>query len=360
MPPKRGKPLHPRGPVHETPEMIKAKIWTWHTDLHMPVVMIAKALDMKHQTVSVIINTIRLRGTLHPKRGRPRKIYNAQPIVDGVLADPTLTIRRQSKELHDPASAIYLARITNGLHFYKTVPIPGLLPRHLLPRKIFCDAQTRNPSSLPIIFTDESTVQMNLKKGSGIWRHRGAHPVEGFFVSNAHPLSVMVWGAIGPGGWRSELILCPASVNTQSYYQFLTAPGGPIEQMNQAFGPRQFIFQQDNATPHKANEQRLLTLMNVLKWPAKSPDLSPIEQIWALIKRKLRGRVFSSREELFAAISEEWNNIPNDVIENYWSSFRARCVVCARLNGACLNTHWGEVHREHHPPQPMPNLWPKS
>jgi hypothetical protein len=54
-------------------------------------------------------------------------------------------------------------------------------------------------------------------------------------------------------------------------------------------------FQQDNARPHTAMKTRKflealaskygLTIMN---WPANSPDLSPIEDLWAHLKHELR------------------------------------------------------------------------
>lgn len=58
-----------------------------------------------------------------------------------------------------------------------------------------------------------------------------------------------------------------------------------------------------------------------LQWPPKSPDLSPIEQVWAYIKKKLAGRHFKSKEELFEAIKKEWLNISNEKLHNYYSSF---------------------------------------
>ncbi|GFW18390.1 transposable element Tcb1 transposase [Trichonephila clavipes] len=41
------------------------------------------------------------------------------------------------------------------------------------------------------------------------------------------------------------------------------------------------IFQQDNARPHMARvSQDCLRTVSTLSWPARSPDLSPIEHIW--------------------------------------------------------------------------------
>lgn len=47
--------------------------------------------------------------------------------------------------------------------------------------------------------------------------------------------------------------------------------------------------------------------MKVLPWPANSPDLNPIESVWAVLARKLRGKLFSTYDDCWAAIQAEWS-----------------------------------------------------
>jgi hypothetical protein len=281
--------------------------------------------------------------------GRPRAIGET-PIE--IVLQETQADRRST--LVDVASAAGTSRETargirheNGYHYYESVAVPRLSAENKRARVAFAEAQIAQHDRLPIIFTDESMVAQNLNKG-GIWRKRGEILVEGFYERDHHPLSVMVWGAIGIG-FRGPLMRCPPSVN-QEVYRDILARSGIFQALCDRFGQDGFWWQQDNAPPHQPVQKELARMYKVLKWPPYSPDLSPIEQLWALIKRKLTGRRFTNAHELFEAMAQAWEEISQEQIDSLCSSFQARCVVCARHNGDSLNGHWTEVHQVHHRP----------
>ena len=175
---------------------------------------------------------------------------------------------------------------------------------------------------------------------------KGTTPPECFYVKDAHPLHVMVWGGIGPNGFKTNLIRCPKSVTAETYCQFL-ADSHVLFQCKSCLGDN-FYWQQDGAPAHSSVADLIKQhVPNMIDWPAKSPDLSPIEQIWALIKWNLRGRSFGSEDELFAALKEEWNKLDPKQVHTLWESYWARCRVCINIGGKSLNGHWKEVHDVH-------------
>ncbi len=70
-------------------------------------------------------------------------------------------------------------------------------------------------------------------------------------------------------------------------------------------GDADFIFQQDLAPAHTAKGTKSWFNyhgVTVLDWPANSPDLNPIENIWGIVKRKMRDTRPNNADDLKAAI----------------------------------------------------------
>ena len=93
----------------------------------------------------------------------------------------------------------------------------------------------------------------------------------------------------------------------------------------------------DNARPHVARICRQFlnrNNVNVLPWPALSPDMNPIEHIWDYLGRKVRARrnVHNLRD-LENTLIQEWNNIPNVVIRRYVRSMRGGLAACINSRG---------------------------
>nr|CAH7732967.1 unnamed protein product [Callosobruchus chinensis] len=83
----------------------------------------------------------------------------------------------------------------------------------------------------------------------------------------------------------------------------------------------QFILMDDNARPHRTKVvQQALENGNIarLEWPAMSPDMNPIERVWDYVSRAIfnRNNPPKSTQELIVAATEEWDNIPHEVINN--------------------------------------------
>ena len=66
------------------------------------------------------------------------------------------------------------------------------------------------------------------------------------------------------------------------------------------------VFQQDNASIHKVaiiKEFFAFRQSDILEWPPYSPDLNPIEDMWAIIKKRLQKQVVMGWAKIW------WKNV---------------------------------------------------
>ncbi len=74
---------------------------------------------------------------------------------------------------------------------------------------------------------------------------------------------------------------------------------------DQLFKDADFLFQQDLAPVHTAKSTTSCLNdhgVGVLDWPANSPDLNPIENLWGIVKRKMRNKRPKNADELKATV----------------------------------------------------------
>ncbi len=79
------------------------------------------------------------------------------------------------------------------------------------------------------------------------------------------------------------------------------------------YGDADFIFLQDLAPANTAKGTKSWFNdhgVTVLDWPANSPDLNPIENLWGIVKRKMRDTRPNNADDLKAAIKATLASIP--------------------------------------------------
>jgi hypothetical protein len=144
----------------------------------------------------------------------------------------------------------------------------------------------------------------------------------------------MVWAGICHDG-RTQLKIVQGTLNAVKYRDDILDPIVlPFLQQ------RNFdhVFQHENARCDVARVCQDFLNKNhirVLPWPALiSPHLSPIENLWDELGRRVRHRQNppATLKELRDALVHEWNNIPQAFIQRLTGSKRRRCeaVVAAR------------------------------
>ncbi|GFV65683.1 transposable element Tc1 transposase [Trichonephila clavipes] len=98
------------------------------------------------------------------------------------------------------------------------------------------------------------------------------------------------------------------------------------------------VFQQDNARPHVAKTVKSYLdsqQVQLLPWPAYSPDMSPIEHEWDIVGRRIARdlRPVASTDELWLRIQTIWNTLPQTDIKNVFNSMPRRVAALIAERG---------------------------
>ena len=98
--------------------------------------------------------------------------------------------------------------------------------------------------------------------------------------------------------------------------------------------PCNFCFQQDNSLVHTAKKVKMRLKKNRFKtidWPAQSPDLNPIENIWAIVKRRLAKKKCTNTNQLYKNFAQERNGLSQEICNNLIISMPKRMKVINRF-----------------------------
>ncbi|GFU93372.1 transposable element Tc1 transposase [Trichonephila clavipes] len=154
-----------------------------------------------------------------------------------------------------------------------------------------------------VLFTDESRFSLSSDSHRIlIWRERGSrnHPSNIIERDRHGGRGVLVWEA-------SCLIVVPTFTSST-----------------------QFLFMDDNAPCHRTvAAEQLLESEDIerMDWPARSPDLNPIEHVWDFLGRRLAACTLPpvTIRELRLALQDEWAAMLNNSLTPSFSAWARRC-----------------------------------
>ena len=244
----------------------------------------------------------------------------------GTIVSPT-TVRRVLKE--------------GGLYAAPKVKKPLLSLRH---RKARMDFATHHKDWTiadwrKVVWSDETKIN-RLGSDGRVWcwkRHREMLSNRTCQATVKHGGgSLMVWGCMTAQG-IGYLMRIEGNMDADLYCQILRDElMTTLEFYN--LDVNEVIFQQDNDPKHtsrKAKDCFQELGLNVLQWPAQSPDLNPIEHLWDHLKRRLNARPTqpTGMLELWERVEDEWESIPQGVVSNLIESMPRRVEAVLKAKG---------------------------
>ena len=68
-------------------------------------------------------------------------------------------------------------------------------------------------------------------------------------------------------------------------------------------------------------------------WPAQSPDLNPIENLWSIVDRIAKNRRVQNEKELFEVIEYTWKTLAPDLLQRLVGTMKRRCEAVIAAKG---------------------------
>ncbi|GFW27360.1 transposable element Tcb2 transposase [Trichonephila clavipes] len=187
-------------------------------------------------------------------------------------------------------------------------------------------------------FSDESRLSLSSDcRRQLIWRESGtAYRPENIQEKDRYPTcSIMVWAGIMINGRTRLHVVANGTMTGQRYIDEVLLPH--IRLFRGAVGDK-FVFMDDNATCHRTlSVQDCLDSEGIqrLVMPARSPDVNPIENVWDALGRQVAGRNYppTNKNTLIRALTEEWDKLPQQLLDNVVQSMVRRVECCITLHG---------------------------
>lgn len=255
--------------------------------------------------------------TPRPKSGRPRKTTPADdrlillqaernPFVSGT------SIKRDIPDLCCGERTIRNRINESGkLESHFAAKKPFLKPNHIKARLEWARKyKDWTPDQWEtVLWSDESIFRLFGNRRKRVWRRPHEIYNQKYIIpTTKSSQKVTVWGCASSKGF-GPLYRIEGNLTAKKYVEILENVMLPARQ--RIFGQTISIFMQDNDPKHSAKITKMYLRdhnIDIMVWPANSPDLNPIENLWAEMKRLISCAKYKNATELWIKAQSLWNN----------------------------------------------------
>ncbi|GFV28321.1 transposable element Tcb1 transposase [Trichonephila clavipes] len=168
-----------------------------------------------------------------------------------------------------------------------------------------------------VLFSDESRFSLSSDcRRQLIWRESGtAYRPENIQEKDQYlTCSIMVWTGIMSNGSTRLHVVANGTMTGQRY-------------IDEVLLPHVRLFRGADCLDSEGIQR--------LVWAARFPDLNPVENVWDALGRQVAGRNYppTIKNTLICALTEEWDKLPQQLLDNVEQSMVRRVECCITLHG---------------------------
>lgn len=195
-----------------------------------------------------------------------------------------------------------------------------------------------------IIWSDEAHFEVLNRKNRTFVRRLKTESNESFsFILKVQGGGghVSVWGCMS-GGARGPLVMYSGKVNGPAYIKIIEEALPMFIEKTFDSSNKEWLFMQDNAPPHRSAYSKKWfkgNHINLLKWPAASPDLNPIENLWDHIDKELRKMKPKNVGELEQMMQDIWHSVTPIYCQRLVNTMRNRMKQCIKSRGGAFQKY---------------------
>jgi len=185
-----------------------------------------------------------------------------------------------------------------------------------------------------VLFADESPFTTKQTTGGRrVRRPRGANKFDPKYTKPAvrKPDVIIFWGGIAASGTRVHgFFKYKENVNSESYMAMLKK--NAVKVLKQ----ENLTLCHDRATPHSSKKTSTFLAnegIRTMFTPGRSPDAMPIENVFALMKKRLETVPTRTIDELKSEVTKVWKGLTDDYLEELCTSMRRRCTRILKNDG---------------------------
>ena len=300
-----------------------------------------------------------------PGRGRKSKIAKiAKIVISKSILKKHQSTRRLAKRLRSKGFSVSHVTVHSYLRNklcvkpFKPQKQPKITEKQRTARLKFCrDRKSWSKEDWRrVLFSDESPFELYHHKNhqnDRVWaKNRSQVPPN---ETVKFPSKILVWGAMS---YRavSELHIIPKgqTVGTDYYVREILSNSllsallrqpeeGSILHRKMLPDMSKVIFQQDGAPAHTAKKAQEWCNNNLDEfwakgtWPGNSPDLSPIENLWSIVKMDIDLMPTPTNVSMLEKnVKLAWSRISPETLDNLISGMQNRIKLCIKLKGGYI------------------------